>query len=401
MNSRSNRERKILYIRQSLASLADNLSAPYIGYYFASLSGSGALQGLLQLSVNSLPTITQVFAGSWLDRTRRHVTLLLATSIAASLLWLVIPLTLNPYALVGLITARALAVGVAGLALTALIAEIFGSGERGSILSNVNFAAQLVALPVFALTFSWNPNLETLRFIFIISGLISLTASLTWISMLSIEQRIRRQTTQLSLLATSKVFKDKTFTTFVAANSAYSFAMAVAWPLFPLAQSYVFLMKISDLALLNILSSSTTMISQYALAKRINGDNLKTLIVFSRAGLVMFPTVYMLAHDPLPIFVWQALSGPFVAIGSVAIPLYAMETADPELKASCLSYLNLFQGVSASLGSAVGGFVADKLIAMKGWEGIRYGFALSATLRMVALLPFLKIKKLQSIQGKH
>jgi hypothetical protein len=70
-----------------------------MGYYFASL------QGVLQMSVNSLPTVTQVLAGPWLDRTGRHVELLLAASVASSILWLLVPLTLDPLLLVALITA--------------------------------------------------------------------------------------------------------------------------------------------------------------------------------------------------------------------------------------------------------------------------------------------------------
>ncbi|MEM4919410.1 MAG: hypothetical protein QW518_08740, partial [Thermofilaceae archaeon] len=77
MSEKERRTKSVLVARQAMASLADNLSAPYLGYYLASLSGSGTLQGILQMSVNSLPTVTQVLAGRWLDRTGRHVQLLL------------------------------------------------------------------------------------------------------------------------------------------------------------------------------------------------------------------------------------------------------------------------------------------------------------------------------------
>lgn len=380
---------RALIVRQSLASLADNLSAPYIGYYFASLSGSGALQGILQMSVNSLPTVTQVLAGPWLDRTGRHVRLLLTASIVSSILWLLVPLTLNPLLLVAMITARAVVVGVSGLALTALVGELFPGDERGRVLSYLNAAAQLSALPVFAAMFFANPNLDTMRLLFTVSGVVSLAASITWFALLGAERR--RSGGRVSLTSSLAVLRNRVFAKFAVANSVYNFAMAVAWPLFPLAQRYVLQMSVADLALLNLFSTSSTMVSQYALAKRINGRSLKKLVVISRAGLIMFPTVYALAHDPLPVFAWQLLSGPFVAIGTVVIPLYAMEVADPELKASYLSALNLLQGLSASLGSALGGFYTDRLVSSSGWEGVRYGLALSAALRLAALAPLLAI----------
>jgi sugar phosphate permease len=386
-----------LIVRQSLASLADNLSAPYIGYYFASLSGSGALQGILQMSVNSLPTVTQVLAGPWLDRTGRHVRLLLTASIVSSILWLLVPLTLNPLLLVAMITARAIVVGVSGLALTALVGELFPGDERGRVLSYLNAAAQLSALPVFAAMFFANPSLETMKLVFTASGVVSLAASTTWFALLGVERR--RRGNGVTLTSSLLVLRNRVFARFAIANSIYNFAMAIAWPLFPLAQRYVLNMSVADLALLNLLSTSSTMVSQYALAKRINGRSLKKLVIVSRAGLVMFPTVYALAHDPLPIFAWQLLSGPFVAIGMVAIPLYAMEVSDPELKASYLSTLNLLQGISASLGSALGGFYTDRLVRSAGWEEVRYGLALSATLRVTALNPLLTISDIKVPKG--
>jgi predicted MFS family arabinose efflux permease len=390
---------RTLIVRQSLASLADNLSAPYMGYYFASLSGSGALQGVLQMSVNSLPTVTQVLAGPWLDRTGKHVVLLLAASVASSILWLLVPLTLDPLLLVALITARAVVVGVSGLALTALVGELFPGDRRGRMLSYLYAAAQLSALPVFAAMVFANPSLEAMRLMFTVSGVVSLAASTTWFALLGVGRR--REGASASLTSSLRALRNRAFARFAVATSIYNFAMAIAWPLFPLAQRYVLNMSVADLALLNLLSTSSTMVSQYALAKHINGRSLKKLVIVSRAGLVMFPTVYALSHDPLPIFAWQLLSGPFVAIGMVAIPLYAMEVADPELKACYLSTLNLLQGISASLGSALGGFHTDRLVRSAGWEEVRYGLALSAALRAAALIPLLTIHDVEVPEGSR
>jgi len=233
--------------------------------------------------------------------------------------------------------------------------------------------------------------------VFTASGVVSLAASTTWFALLGVERR--RRGNGVTLTSSLLVLRNRVFARFAIANSIYNFAMAIAWPLFPLAQRYVLNMSVADLALLNLLSTSSTMVSQYALAKRINGRSLKKLVIVSRAGLVMFPTVYALAHDPLPIFAWQLLSGPFVAIGMVAIPLYAMEVSDPELKASYLSTLNLLQGISASLGSALGGFYTDRLVRSAGWEEVRYGLALSATLRVAALIPLLTISDIKIPKG--
>ena len=392
MDSRLRRAKRVLILRQSLASLADNLSAPYVGYYFASLSGSGTMQGLLQMSVNSVPTLAQVAAGFWLDRRGRHVALLLATSTASAAVWLLTSAVQDPGLLLALITARAVLVGVSGLALTALVAELFGSSKRGEVLSYLNAAAQLTALPVFAAMIFTNPSTSSLRRLFAASGAISLAASATWLTMLKLD-RARGNGGNGRVTVNGRVLRNRAFVSYTAANSLFTFSMAFAWPLFPLAQRYVLAMSVADLALLNFLSTASLMASQYAMAKRIAGRDLLKLTLVSRAGVLMFPIVYAVSPNPTPIFVWQALSGPFVALGNIVAPLYVLEVAEPELKASYLSIYNLAQGLAASLGSAVGGAATDRIVALKGWEGVRYGFAISAILRAVALIPLARMAR--------
>ncbi|MEM4638493.1 MAG: hypothetical protein QXT93_01260 [Thermofilum sp.] len=66
--------------------------------------------------------------------------------------------------------------------------------------------------------------------------------------------------------------------------------------------------------------------------RAVQNGKLPKLTLVSRAGLITFPTVYALAPSPAPIFMWQALSGPFTAPGAVVTPLYVIEVAEPELK---------------------------------------------------------------------
>ncbi|MEM2826802.1 MAG: hypothetical protein QXL30_06050, partial [Sulfolobales archaeon] len=116
-----------IVVRQALASLADNFSAPYVGYYLASITSSGVLQGLLQFSTNSLPTAAQVLLGPLMDWWGRYITVLLTTSVAASLLWIAISLTIVPEVFVGLVTFRAIVVGLSGLAFTAFLGTVFSA----------------------------------------------------------------------------------------------------------------------------------------------------------------------------------------------------------------------------------------------------------------------------------
>lgn len=388
-----------IVFRQALASLADNFSAPYIGYYLASLTTSGVLQGLLQFSTNSLPTAVQILLGPLIDWWRKYVAVLLVTSIVASLLWIAISLTTIPEFFVSLVTLRAIAVGLSGLAFTALLGVLFSTSMRGRVLSLVNVVSQLVALAVFILTaFVLVPDVSLLRYLFLFSGFVSLVASSIWFKLLYLDRDIASgrsfsERPPNPFRGMAEVASDKSFMKFNLAYSGYIAVMSIAWPWFPVAQKYVFRMSIVDLAAMNILSTLSTMASQYFMMKHLHRLSVKWLIVASRAGFVVPPLFYSIAPGPELVYVSSVLTGPFAAIGNVVVPLYALNKSRGGMYASYLSLLNFSQGVAAAAGSMVGGFAMDYLVSSAGGDygALRAGFIGVAVLRAVMTIPFLKV----------
>ncbi|MEZ0290310.1 MAG: MFS transporter [Sulfolobales archaeon] len=384
-----------LVARQSLASLADNFSAPYIGYYLAALSGSGLLQGVLQFSVNSLPTLSQVLLGSLIDRLRRYILILLATSITASVLWILVSLTLDPVTLVGLYTARAVVVGISGLALTAFIGAFYASHHRSRVLSLITIASQITALLAFAITaFVVSPTIDTLRIIFIVSGVISFIGSVIWLNLLYLDSCVKNlhSTHNISFLKTFEIIlKNKPFVKFDLAFTGYIFVMSFAWPYFAMAQRYLYRMSISDLAILNIIGTLSAMISQYMLMRIIPRVDLKKLVILSRAGFVTPPLFYAISPNIEYIYISNVIIGPFQAISNVVISLYVLEISYKDLQASHLAFLNFSQGIAGAIGSLLGGVIMDRLISVWGYDGLRIGFAISTILRGVMTIPFVKI----------
>ncbi|MEM1935984.1 MAG: MFS transporter [Sulfolobales archaeon] len=387
-----------IVVRQALASLADNFSAPYVGYYLASITSSGVLQGLLQFSTNSLPTAAQVLLGPLMDWWGRYITVLLTTSVAASLLWIAISLTIVPEVFVGLVTFRAIVVGLSGLAFTAFLGTVFSAATRGRVLSLVNLVSQGVALSVFVFTAVFlTPDVSFLKYLFLFSGLVSLAASTIWIRLLHLDRntstkRNPGEKPPNPLKKVAQVASDKSFMKLNTAYAGYVAVMAAAWPWFPVAQRYVFRLSVSDLAVMNIASTLSTMVSQYLLMKYLSKLSLKWLIVASRAGFVIPPLFYAIAPGPELVYLSSILTGPFVAIGNVVVPLYVLNKSRKGMYASYVSLLNFSQGMAAALGSIVGGVAMDYLVEFTGgYEGLRVGFGFVALARAVMTVPFLKI----------
>ncbi len=383
--------------RQALASLADNFSAPYIGYYLASLSTSGVLQGVLQFSTNSLPTAVQVLLGPFIDWWGRYVTVLLATSVCASLLWLVISLTTVPEVLVGLVTLRAVVVGLTGLAFTAFVGVLFTASARGRLLSAVNVVSQLVALVVFVVTATIiNPGIDVLRVLFIFSGLVSLAASAIWVRLLYLDKYVvdgkpRGGEPPNPLRSIGEVASDRSFRKLYTAYAAYIVVMSIAWPWFPVAQKYIYKMSVSDLAVMNAVSTVSTMVSQYLLMRYLGRLSMKWLIVASRVGFVIPPLFYGVAREPWQIYLSSILTGPFSAIGNVVVPLYVLNIAKKSMYASYTALLNFSQGIAAAVGSMLGGVLMDVAISSGSYEPLRQYFLAVAALRLTLTAPFLRI----------
>lgn len=387
---------RYIIFRQALASLADNFSSPYIGYYLASLTPSGVGQGVLQFSTNALPTLAQVVVGPFLDRFGRYVLALLLSSTVASIMWLAVSLTVEPTTFIALITTRAVFVGLTSLAFTAFVGALFDHSERGRILSGVNVASQLATLIVLILTATIiNPSIEVLRYLFLLSGVVSLAASLLWIKVMHLDRhtaiRIERSGSVSLRSTVADIGSNKSFMKFTALYASHIMTMAIAWPWFPLTQRYILNMSVAEIAVLNICGTLTTMISQYILGRYLSRSNLRKLIIVGRLGFVIPPLFYSVARDATTIYISSILLSPFSAICNVAIPLYVYRVAQHGMYASYTAFLNFSQGILAATGSIVGGVIADAIIGSGGFENLRYALALDAVVRLMVATLFTRV----------
>jgi len=387
---------KFIILRQSLASLADNFSAPYIGYYLASLTPSGAIQGVLQFSTNALPTLAQVLIGPYIDRFKKYVFVLFISSFIASFLWIFISLIQNPLTLTTLVTLRAVLVGVAGLSFTSLIGVVFKGSERGRVISNVNAVSQLMALITFVIiAMLINPSIDTLRMLFVFSGVLSTIASVFWIRMFFLDKCISREG-ELSNLGLAKVLsiviRNRYFVKFSLIFSAHMMVVAFAWPLFPLMQRYVFKMSVSEIAILNIYGTASQIVFQLIVTKYVHRLKIKKMLVISRVGILTYTLSYALATNTIHIYIANAILGPFIALSNVLIPLYVFQTSTYGMYASYLATLNFMQGIASALGSIIGGTVVDRFIMNNDFNSIKLLMLLISIFRGLTALLLLKIR---------
>jgi len=320
---------------------------------------------------------------------------LLVSSFTASLLWIFISLVQNPLTLTALVTSRAVFVGIAGLSFTTLIGVVFSSSERGKVLSNVNAVSQLMALITFIITASLiNPTTNTLKILFIFSGILSTVASVFWVRTLPLDKCNFRDgsSTNLGLMKAMKiVVRNKSFMKFSSIYSAHMMTMAFAWPLFPLMQRYVFKMSVSEIAILNICGTASLMVFQFIVTRYIHRLDVKKMIVVSRIGFTAYTLSYAVASNTNHIYIANAALGPFSALSNVLIPLYVFRASTYGMYASYLATLNFMQGTASALGSIIGGTIADKFITYSDFNSLRLLMLLISVFRGLTAVLLIKI----------
>jgi hypothetical protein len=123
-----------------------------------------------------------------------------------------------------------------------------------------------------------NPSIDTLRMLFVFSGVLSTIASVFWIRMFFLDKCISREG-ELSNLGLAKVLsiviRNRYFVKFSLIFSAHMMAVAFAWPLFPLMQRYVFKMSVSEIAILNICGTASQMVFQLIVTKYVHRLKLR------------------------------------------------------------------------------------------------------------------------------
>ncbi|GGP20908.1 MFS transporter [Thermocladium modestius] len=345
-----------LYIM--LQNIANGLAQPFISFLAAVGGAGGPLLGLVSSANSFFWGVVQLPLSYSKARPGR---LLLLGNLLLALLWVLLGL----FGPIDSIIYTAIYVGIAslnGLISFAwlLVMEELSKGSRGRVLAEYSFFGSVGGLIATLLAGLWiGRSLAAASYVFYVTAAILALNSINVIG-ITISERQR-------LPGPSAPPRFYLVTTLFAVTWSFS------WPLFPLAQVYVFDMTTTNVAIISVIAGVSTLALQRRVGRMVDGHR-RTMMFLGRLGLITFPLAYALSPNVYWIYVANVVSGFTNSVSNTAYMAYLFDNAKDRNKA--IGLYNAVYGAATLLGSIMGGWASSLVIP---YLGIRRGLDLLFT----------------------
>ncbi|MGC8973230.1 MAG: MFS transporter [Thermoproteus sp.] len=146
---------------------------------------------------------------------------------------------------------------------------------------------------------------------------------------------------------------------FYAENFVFMATWSFAWPLFPLAQVYVFHMTGLQVAIVQIITVASNLAFQRAMGRFVD-RHMRLSLFLGRATFMIWPLVYGVATNVYQIYAAYLFFGFGGSISNIAYFAYVVDNAEDKRRA--IGYFNLVN----ALGAAAGAELSSAVLAYMG-----------------------------------
>ncbi|MEP0856642.1 MFS transporter [Trichocoleus sp. DQ-U1] len=193
------------------------------------------------------------------------------------------------------------------------------------------------------------------------------------------------------------LLKNGNFVRFLLYFSFWAFAVNICTPFFGLYLLDNLNIDVSWVTLYSSLTAAATLVMMVVWGKLADRIGNRPLLVFVGVLAALTPLLWLgLGADPVSVWVWFPLLHLFMGGTWAAIDLCTnnlqMAVAAGRHQSAYFAIAAAVAGVSGALGTTVGGFLAE----LDNFGGLPTVFALSAVLRLVAILPLVFVKEHRS-----
>ncbi len=388
---------KPLYIRQILFNFSNGIISPYVPIYAVQLGASSEEMGWLRSLTNLFSNISQVPWGVLSDRLGRYLPAILIGGLVSSVLWLPLLLVTGPVQLIPLIALQALAASVVTPAWASLLGRMTPQSRRGVITSYINTAASIgsigaTLLSGYVMTLVGG-SLTTMYMIpILLAASFGVIASLVLV-------KVREDTSTAPRSSSSwidwTVFRNNAnFQTLCKVSFVQNFFMSMAWPLFAITKVQVLGGDMLLIAVSSILSGLIGIVTRRFIGRITDYAGRRSLLVVSRAGIFLYPTMYALATNVYVLCLAELIIGVFGAISDIVLFAYQLDVTPQNQRGAGIAFYNMLMGVATFFGSLAGGYVPS-LLASAGFMGLlpfQLTYAISAGGRLGGGILFLRLR---------
>ncbi|MGC8566209.1 MAG: MFS transporter [Caldisphaera sp.] len=378
-----NKEKSIkkISIYNLINGMISNAYSPFVSFIGASIGLPGYLLGLVTTSGTFFTNLFQYISS--LTKSRAKTLILAGNLIKALSLLILFFTTSNGFAYTILIALIMSGSGISGFGVS-LLNEYYSRGSRSVILSRIAFYSSLGSvLTVMLGGLYMATNALLVKYIFLISSIATLASTFLISNLFFANEKPNNS---------RKVFLDrndfKKLRKFLIFNLIYMLTWSFAWPLFPVAQIYIFHMTTFQVAIINLIALSSTIAVQRVIGLFI-AKHLKLSMFLGRLTNTFFALAYALSPNYYGIYAAQLIAGLTNSINNVAYFSYLVDNS--ENKRAGIGTYSIIMGFGALIGGEIGGLTYDIIEPRFGYEYIRKIFLYVAVARASAASLFLLI----------
>ncbi|MEM3467002.1 MAG: MFS transporter [Candidatus Jordarchaeales archaeon] len=395
-----NREKlRLMYGRAFASSLSNSMVSPFIYVYAARIGASpgeiGWMHSFNNLFVNSL----QVPWGRLSDMLGRRVSIIVVTSITASLIWIPMALTAEPKTFLILVALYFFLSSAAVPAWNALLREATQPSSRSIVISNMNIASLLGSLVATAFS-GWLIDYSggSLLAPSAIAVSVSLPGSLI---LLRIREDRIRETSFKSIMSAFKISdipglinESSDFKLFLKMSALQGFFMSYAWPLFTITTATILNLSMTEVGAISVIQTIATLIAQPFMGRLATVKGKKPLIIVYYVSLTAVPLAYCFAQGFLHLAILSVYLGVMLAVGNATILPYILDIVPEDRVGELTSIYNMITGISYFAGSAIGGNVDEFMSLRFGRQlSLQVGYFISAAGRLASGLFFIRMNE--------
>jgi MFS family permease len=355
---------QVLYSNQLFNQFVNGTTSPFLSVYLIKIGGSASDLGWFQAVTNFFPNAAQMFWGRLSDITGRRVLFIVVGGILSSILWAFMIGIRSPTLFILVIGIQSFLGSMIAPAFSALIADLSPTMQRGAIigmLNTIGAASSLLATLISGFLMQLSLTSDIFIIPFLIATITGIIGSLIILKIKNVDKPKNRYV-KISDIFKYNLFsplKNKTFKTFIIASFVSNFMMAISWPLFNITTIELLNATILEIAILSVIGSFSTLISQNYVGKLTDRVGRKPLILINRFGLVSVPLVYAFTPNMYLLYGSNFFTGILIAMGNVAFFAYVIDVSDPAERASYIALYNTVNGTSALFGSLLGGYLGN------------------------------------------
>ncbi len=391
--------KKFIYFDTVYTSIKEGINSNFILPYAIALKAPNDFIAIISATPGLVGSFFQLFASDLLNIIKSRRKVIFFTAFIDALLW--IPILLLPFLwgnnyvlLLNFLIIQSISRAILNPFYNSLLGDIIPNEKRGIIFSRINQVSGMLSLfssliAGFVLSVFKNINpffgFSIIFFVAFFSRLIS-----AFIKNRFYEPELKQVQKGESLFHFSLNIRKSNFGQFVMYSSWMKFAVGISAPFFTVYMLKYLNMDFLTYSLINGAAIISSFIVLNKWGKNIDQKGSRWMLGISGLLVPIVPIFWIFFKQSVILFIIELFSGAVWAAYNLSTSNFVLDSTKREDRLLMLSYFNFFIGVATFFGAIIGGNLMKHLPADFLGNIFYFIFGLSALLRLMFSLYFLR-----------